>query len=76
MTDTARGGPILPVTLAIAPWGEVYVDGIMMGVSPPMQSITLPAGTHRIEIRNTTLPSHVEIIEVTGGKSIRIQHKF
>lgn len=64
------------VKLAIAPWGEVLVDGKVRGVSPPLTSIELPPGTHTIEIRNTTFPSHVERVELQPGEKIRVRHLF
>ena len=64
------------VALAIAPWGEVHVDGRMQGVSPPLQELELAAGRHRIEIRNADSPPHVVTIDVKPGERLRIKHKF
>ena len=63
------------VGLAISPWGEVYVDGRMRGVTPPMTEIKLPPGTYTVEIRNTTFAPHRQTIEV-GDAPVRIRHKF
>ncbi|HWA37376.1 MAG TPA: adenylate/guanylate cyclase domain-containing protein [Burkholderiales bacterium] len=64
------------VVVAISPWGEVFVDGRSRGVSPPIQSLDLPAGPHTIEIRNGTFPAHVEKIVVKPGEPVRIRHRF
>ncbi|HVB48707.1 MAG TPA: adenylate/guanylate cyclase domain-containing protein [Burkholderiales bacterium] len=64
------------VALAIAPWGEVLVDGNVRGISPPLNSIELSPGAHTIEIRNTTFPSYVERIEVQPGQQVRVRHLF
>ncbi len=64
------------VALAIAPWGEVLVDGNVRGVSPPLNSIELSPGAHTIEIRNTTFPSYVERVEVQPGQQVRVRHLF
>ena len=64
------------VVLAITPWGEVLVDGQSRGVSPPIQSLDLPAGPHTIEIRNRDLPAHVRQIVVKPGEPVRIRHRF
>jgi len=64
------------LAFAITPWGEVYVDGKKLGVSPPLQEIQIGAGRHRIEIRNTTFPPHVQAVEVKSGERIRIRHLF
>jgi serine/threonine-protein kinase len=62
--------------LAIAPWGEVYVDGKKAGVSPPLTEIRLPAGKHSIEIRNGTFAPHRKNVDLTTGATLRIKHKF
>ncbi|HCY16107.1 MAG TPA: hypothetical protein DHV21_09050 [Curvibacter sp.] len=66
----------ITVTLAIAPWGEVYVDGQVHGVSPPLKVFSVPAGKHTIEIRNTTFPAHVIHIDGKAGEKVRVEHKF
>ncbi|HEX5394666.1 MAG TPA: adenylate/guanylate cyclase domain-containing protein [Rhodocyclaceae bacterium] len=77
---TAPAAPKAPskisVSLAIAPWGEVYVDGQMKGVSPPLKALSLTPGKHKIEIRNTTFPSHTVQIDESVKDKIMIQHKF
>jgi serine/threonine-protein kinase len=62
--------------LAVAPWGEVVVDGKKRGISPPLRVLDLPAGTHTVEIRNSTFPAHVARVEVKPGEAVRIQHRF
>lgn len=64
------------VYLAISPWGEVYVDGQMAGVSPPLNMLRLPAGKHRIEIRNGKFPPYQRNIELIGDTRLRIKYKF
>jgi class 3 adenylate cyclase len=64
------------VHFAVAPWGEVLIDGKSRGVSPPLRTLEIPAGTHTIEIRNSTFPAHVAKVEVKAGGSIRIRHRF
>ena len=64
------------VQLAILPWGEVFVDGKRRGVSPPLRSFEIPAGTHTIEVRNTSFPSHAQRVEVRAGEPVRIKHHF
>ena len=62
--------------LAVAPWGEVVVNGKSRGLSPPLRVVELPAGAHKIEIRNSTFPAHVAQVEVKPGEAVRIQHRF
>jgi len=62
--------------LAIAPWGEVLVDGKSRGLSPPLRVLDVPAGAHTIEIRNSTFPAHVQRVQVKAGEAVKIQHRF
>jgi hypothetical protein len=64
------------ITLAIAPWGEVYVDGDRIGVSPPVNEVEVAPGKRRIEIRNGSLPVYTQIVEVRADEKVRIKHKF
>jgi hypothetical protein len=64
------------VELAVLPWGEVLVDGKSRGVSPPLRTLEIPPGSHTIELRNSTFPSHVEQVELKAGEAVRIRHRF
>lgn len=64
------------VHLAVAPWGEVYVDGAARGVSPPLTQLTLPPGPHTVEVRNGSAPPFVVRIELRSGETISLQHRF
>ena len=78
--DVGMEKPSMPakgrVRLAIAPWGEVFVDGKRAGVSPPLNELHLAAGPHRIEIRNGDFKPYRKRVEVAGGRSVRVKHKF
>lgn len=64
------------VKIVAIPWGEVYLDGKMQGVSPPLTELNVPQGQHKIEIRNTIFPSYTQSIQVKAGDRIKIRHKF
>ena len=64
------------VELAVLPWGEVLVDGKSRGVSPPLRTLEILPGSHTIELRNSTFPSHVEKVDVKAGEAVRIRHRF
>ena len=70
ITPTARVG------LAVAPWGEIYVDGKRKGVAPPLTEIRLAPGKHTVEIRNTSFPSYAQSIDLAANGSLKIRHKF
>jgi non-specific serine/threonine protein kinase len=61
---------------AIKPWGQVYVNGESKGVSPPMKSISLPAGDYTIEIRNGDYPSHRVKVKLKSGEVFKVNHAF
>jgi len=69
----ARAGRL---AFAVTPWGEVYVDGRLRGISPPLQEIKLSPGKHLVEIRNTTFQRHSQTVDLDANASVRIKHKF
>jgi eukaryotic-like serine/threonine-protein kinase len=64
------------VKIAISPWGEVQVDGKPVGTSPPLTELKLTAGRHQIVFRNTDLPPHTIIVNLTANQSITLKHRF
>jgi hypothetical protein len=70
--------PLREATLNIValPWAEVFVDGARQGVSPPLRSIPLRPGRHRVELRNGSFPAHVQTVELKPGTEISIRHRF
>ncbi len=76
--DAPVSAPVAPgtVTFAIKPWGNIIVDGISKGASPPMKRLELPPGPHTIEIQNPAGPAVSRTIEVVSGKSIPVRHAF
>ena len=64
------------LTLSVLPWGEVHVDGRKRGVTPPLRTLQLPPGTHRIEIRNADFPPYVETVRIESGRTRRLAYRF
>ena len=64
------------VSLAIVPWGEVYVDGKMQGVSPPLKHLIVAPGRHDFEIRNSDFPVYKKRLEAKSGVPIQLEHRF
>jgi hypothetical protein len=69
------GGPAV-VSLAVVPWGEIYLDGKRQGVSPPLLELQVVAGSHKLEIRNSTFPVFKQVIKAKPGAKIIIKHRF
>ena len=75
-TTVVKPGVAALVNVAVMPWGEVYLDGRMQGVSPPLAELQVAPGNHEIEIRNTIFPVYTQSIHVKAGEKIKIKHKF
>ncbi|MGH8750631.1 MAG: adenylate/guanylate cyclase domain-containing protein [Burkholderiales bacterium] len=64
------------ISLLIKPWGEIYVDGKKIGVSPPLKEVPVVAGKHTVEITNSVFPSYTQTVEVKLNDNIKITHQF
>jgi eukaryotic-like serine/threonine-protein kinase len=62
--------------LAITPWGEVEVNGQSKGTTPPLTTLTLPAGQHQVTIRNGDLPPHSITVQVQADTPVTVRHRF
>lgn len=72
----ARAAPVSTTyKLMIKPWGEVYVDGVKRGISPPLKTLTL-SGAHTVRIDNPDFPSQTFNVEAGADTSTRIEHAF
>ncbi|HEX6002698.1 MAG TPA: protein kinase [Burkholderiales bacterium] len=74
----AGGGAKAVVRVRVRPFGYVYVDGTLVGASPPVQSIEVGPGKHRIEARNPEArpPIVSTEIDVTGTQPRDVQLRF
>lgn len=64
------------VTLTVKPWGEVYMDGKLQGISPPLSELQVPAGEHVITIKNTTFTAFKQKVDLKSGEKLTIKHSF
>ena len=64
------------MSLVVLPWGEIYLDGRMQGVSPPLIELQVAPGRHELEIRNTSFPVYKQVIQVKVGEKLKIKHTF
>lgn len=62
--------------LDIRPEGDVFVDGVFKGTSPPLARVQLASGKHSIEIRNARYRSHVVEVDVEPGEALNLRHSF
>ena len=71
-----REGPPGTLQISVLPWGEVFIDGKKLGVSPPLHSVPITPGKHQIELRNGSFPAHRQTLSVKPGESIIVSHRF
>jgi non-specific serine/threonine protein kinase len=66
------------VRVRVRPFGYVYVDGVLIGASPPVQSVEVGPGKHRIEARNPEArpPTVSTEVDVTGTQPRDVQLRF
>ena len=64
------------VQFAVTPWGEIYLDGVKAGISPPLKELKVSAGKHTIEIRNLNFSPYSETLELRTGSVKKIKYKF
>jgi hypothetical protein len=62
--------------LAIKPWGQVYVDGAQVGLTPPLRIVQLHPGRRQITIMNGALPMYQRTVTVKPDATIRLTHDF
>jgi serine/threonine protein kinase len=64
------------LNIAVSPQGEIYVDGEHYGTTPPITTLDLEPGMHRIEIRNGSRKPYLTYMTVEAGDQRRIRHDF
>lgn len=75
-TPSPAAATVVSVRLLIQPWGEVFINGVSRGVSPPLKTLSLAPGEYRIKVVNGKLPPHHEKLTVQAGQSKSITHRF
>jgi hypothetical protein len=64
------------VRLEIKPRGEVFIDGVAKGTSPPLASLQVPPGKHTIEVRHgRSRPLSLDV-DAGPGEELVIRHTF
>jgi len=73
-----REGPVQPavVLFEITPRGDVVVDGVVKGKSPPITQLEISPGPHKIEVRNAAFPPLRLDVNLGPGEEMTIRHSF
>lgn len=74
-TKKANGTPAT-LKLNIKPQGDIYIDGALKGKTPPITSIQVNPGRHRIEIRRAGSSPLILQVEAGPGEELSIRHSF
>ena len=64
------------IALQITPRGEVYVDGVLKGESPPLTRLDVRPGRHIVEVRNDPHPPLRIEINPRPAEEMTIAHAF
>ncbi|CAM4196022.1 hypothetical protein [Bordetella muralis] len=64
------------VSINVRPWGEIVIDGVSRGVTPPLKTVMLRPGKYAVTIRNSAQPPYNTTLVVTAGKPAVITHLF
>jgi hypothetical protein len=77
---SAPAAPSIPafatVRLEIKPRGEIFVDGVAKGTSPPLASLQVAPGKHTIELRHGKLRPVSLQIDAASGEELVVRHTF
>ena len=75
-----HGGWLQPdlavIEFNITPRGDVYVDGVLKGSSPPLNRLEVAPGKHTIEIRNSRFAPLKVDINPAAAEKMTITHSF
>jgi hypothetical protein len=64
------------VEFIITPRGEIFVDGVHRGRSPPLTRLELDPGPHTIEVRNSPHPPLRLNVALASAEDMTINHTF
>jgi tRNA A-37 threonylcarbamoyl transferase component Bud32 len=75
ITPTPPSGCLL--TVGSTPWAEVWIDGDNTLKNTPAVRMTLPCGSHRLDLRRTDLKIHfITSVTLTPGKEVKQKYKL
>lgn len=76
VAPTAAPAPVGEMRLAVTPWARVEVDGRPVGLTPPLNVLSLPAGRHEVSLHNDGGGSRRFTLEVEAGRAVVLRHRF
>lgn len=70
-----RAAPAV-ITFQVAPRGDIYIDGVHKGITPPLNRIEITPGHHTIELRNSAYPTLKVEVNPGPAEEMTIAHTF
>jgi len=64
------------LTVEVAPWAEVWMDGKYMDTTPLQGPLVVSPGEHVLEVRNPALGGRTERISVAAGDTLHRQYRL
>lgn len=64
------------VSLAIKPRGEVFVDGVLKGRTPPLARLELEPGRHVVTVRHPGFAPYEVTLDAKSGERTTLSHTF
>lgn len=64
------------VELDITPGGELFVNGVSRGQTPPLKTLELPPGRYELEVRHARYKPLTVDLELQAGERINLSHSF
>jgi PEGA domain-containing protein len=74
--QSPRAGRAATLVLAIKPWGEVYIDGKKIGITPPLKRFEVAPGRRQITVTNSGLPSYQREVTLDPEEQMTVAHDF
>ena len=74
--EAIRAAQPAVILFEVRPFGEIFVDGVAKGKSPPLTQIEVKAGAHRIEVRNPAFAPVVREVNLAPGETTTVAHRF
>jgi hypothetical protein len=64
------------LTLAIKPRGDVFIDGVSRGRTPPLTQLEVSSGRHVISVRHPGFASFERTLDLKPGERLQVTHTF
>lgn len=64
------------LNIKVQPWGEIFIDGKMAGVTPPLRQLKIAPGEHTLEVRHPSYATKTIPISATDPLATTIEHQF